>query len=290
MEDLLKAYISYLDTCKISKSTKEAYISDITDFLNYIAEINVSIDSIDTLIVMSYIQRRNEIASSSLQRKMVVIRNFCRFLIVKGILSKDPTFECENIKVNHKAPKTLSLQEVNLLLSAPDLNTVKGIRDKAMLETMYASGVKVSELLDLKVTDINLELNYLNCTGSNKKERIIPLGSYAVDYVNAYLKYRDSINVSNKSNLFLSLKGERMTRQAFWKMIKAYAKIAKIEKEIDSSTLRNSFAVHLLQNGADIKSLQEFLGFKEAASIQRYADATEKLRLAEVYKNSHPRA
>lgn len=290
MDDLLEKYISYLNTCNISKNTKNAYISDITDFINFILQKNESINSIDTLTIMSYIHMQNEKASSSLQRKMVSIKNFCRFLISKDILSKDPTLGCNNIKVIHRSPKILSLQEINLLLSIPDLNTIKGIRDKAMLETMYASGLKVSELLDLKVSDINLELGYLSCTGSKNNERIIPLGSYSVKYIKTYLNIRDKINSESKSNLFLSLKGKRMTRQAFWKMIKYYAKKANIEKEIDSSTLRNSFAVHLLQNGADIKSLQEFLGFKEISSIQKYAEAIEKHRLAEVYKNSHPRA
>lgn len=159
-----------------------------------------------------------------------------------------------------------------------------------MLELMYATGVKITELLNLNIYDINLKFNYIKCRGSKKRERIIPIGSYAINCLKNYLEVRPVINVYNLDYLFLNLKGTQMTRQGFWKIIKFYAKEASIDKEIDSYTLRHSFAVHLLQNGADIKSVQELLGHKDLAATQIYSSISKKSKIAEVYKNAHPRA
>ncbi|NFV70717.1 site-specific tyrosine recombinase XerD, partial [Clostridium botulinum] len=228
-------------------------------------------------------------ANSSIVRNIVSIRNFYKYLIQKNIVSEDPTLGYEIPKIERNIPKILSVEEVDKLLNSPN-SSKKGLRDKAMLELMYATGVKITELLNLDIYDINLKFNYIKCRGSKKRERIIPIGSYAVKCLKNYLEVRPIINAYNLDYLFLNLKGTQMTRQGFWKIIKFYAKEASIDKEIDSYTLRHSFAVHLLQNGADIKSVQELLGHKDLAATQIYSSISKKSKIAEVYKNAHPRA
>jgi integrase/recombinase XerD len=208
----------------------------------------------------------------------------------KGIVSENPVMDYEIPKLKHNIPKILTIEEVDKLLSVPDLTTNKGIRDKAMLEVVYATGMKVTELLNLTIYDINLKLSYIKCRDSKKQERIIPIGSFAVKCIEEYLKIRPHINIYNLDLLFLNLKGVQMTRQGFWKIIKYYADEAGIDKTINAFTLRHSFAVHLLQNGADIKSVQELLGHKDMSATQIYSSISRKNKIAEVYKKFHPRA
>jgi integrase/recombinase XerD len=193
-------------------------------------------------------------------------------------------------KLKRNIPPILTVEEVDKLLQAPDLNTEKGIRDKAMLEVMYATGMKVSELLNITTFDVNLKLCYIKCNGSKNIERIIPIGSYAVNCLNEYLKIRPSLNIYNLDYLFLNLQSTKMTRQGFWKIVKYYAKLSGIKKEINSYTLRHSFAVHLLQNGADIRVVQELLGHRDMATTQIYSTICKKSKIVEVYKKTHPRA
>ncbi len=166
----------------------------------------------------------------------------------------------------------------------------KGCRDKAMLELMYATGIKVSELLNLTIYDINIELLYITCNSGKKNERIIPIGSHAVRCLSKYLEIRSTMNLNNLNLLFLNTKSDKMTRQGFWKIIKEYAKMTNIKKTINCYTLRHSFAVHLLQNGAGITSVQELLGHNSMSTTQIYSTIIKKSKLAEIYKNTHPRA
>jgi integrase/recombinase XerD len=187
-------------------------------------------------------------------------------------------------------PEILTVKEVDKLLSSPDLSTDKGIRDKAMLEVMYAAGMKVMELLNLTIYDIDLKLSYIRCSNSRSKERIVPIGSVAVKYLKNYLRIRPELNLYNLDTLFLNLKGVKMSRQGFWKIVKYYAGESKIDKNINAFTLRHSFAVHLLENGADIKSVQELLGHKDLSATQVYSSVLKRNKIAEIYKKSHPRA
>lgn len=292
MDEFLLRYINYLKSKNMSKNTLDAYKRDIDRFLKFLLFRDEDLKGVDEISVMAFVQElhKNKKANSSIVRNIIAIRNFYKYLNKQGIINEDPVINYEIPKIERNMPQILTLEEVNKLLNAPDLTTEKGIRDKAMLEVMYATGVKVTELLNITTFDINLKLSYIKCRGSKNKERIIPVGSYAVDCINNYLKTRNLLNIYNLDYLFLNLQSTKMTRQGFWKIIKQYAKVAGINKEITSYTLRHSFAVHLLQNGADIKSVQELLGHKDMAATQIYSSISRKSKIAEVYKKAHPRA
>ncbi len=276
----------------MSKNTMDAYVRDIDKFFNFIKDRKESVEKVEIISIMAYVQYLQKAgkAVSSIVRNIVSLRNFYKYLMLKGIVNENPILYYQIPKIVHNVPEVLTIEEVDKLLSSPDLSTDKGIRDKAMLEVMYAAGMKVMELLNLTLYDINLKLSYVKCSNSKNNERIVPIGSVAVKYLKKYLDIRPELNVYNLDILFLNLKGVKMSRQGFWKIIKYYAKEAKIDKNINAFTLRHSFAVHLLQNGADIKSVQELLGHKDLSATQIYSSVLKRNKIAEVYKKSHPRS
>jgi integrase/recombinase XerD len=293
MNELVLKYMCDLKNKNLSKNTLDAYGRDLKFFADFLDERNEDIKQIDEMTIMAYVQHLKKMgkANSSIMRSTVSIRRFYKDLLRKDIVSKDPIIKYESIKPEKKTlPQILTVEEVNTLLEIPDLSTNKGIRDKAMLEVMYGTGLKVSELINIKISDINMKLNYLKCRGSRKRERVIPFGSYALKCLEQYIKIRDEINIYNLNNLFLNVRGSVMSRQGFWKIVKFYVSEAKIEKSITPNTLRHSFAVHLLQNGADIKSIQELLGYSDIAAAEVYYNISKKSKLYEVYKKTHPRA
>ncbi|WP_050607578.1 site-specific tyrosine recombinase XerD [Clostridium niameyense] len=291
MSSVLEGYLKELQRKSLSKNTIDAYNRDITKFKEFATTREEDLKSATTVTIMAYVQHLEKTghATSSIVRNIVSIRNFYKYLIKKGIVLEDPTLSYDIPKVQRNIPKILSVEEVDALLNSPD-NSKKGLRDKAMLELMYATGTKVTELLNLTIYDINLKFNYIKCRGTKSKERIIPIGSYAVNCLKEYLQVRPELNIYNLDYLFLNLKGTQLTRQGFWKIIKHYAKETGIDKAINAYTLRHSFAVHLLQNGADIKSVQELLGHRDLAATQIYSTISRKSKIAQVYKNAHPRA
>jgi integrase/recombinase XerD len=292
MEHTIKDYHEALMKDGLSKNTMEAYIRDISIFLEFLSSSNLDITRIDKMTMMAYIQslQKSGHAASSIARNIISVRKFYKFLIKRGTVSQDPTYNYEMPKMKRNLPEILTVEEVDILLSVPDITTFSGKRDKAMLEVMYATGVKVTELLDLTMYDINLKLQYIKCKGIRNKERIIPFGKYAAKYLEDYILSRTNKKDYNTNIVFLNSRGNRMTRQGFWKILKQYADIAKINKPLNTYTIRHSFAVHLLQNGADIRSIQELLGNSGMASIQMYTNISERNKLSEVYKKSHPRA
>lgn len=285
-------YVEKLRKKKLSENTIEAYERDIKRYLQFLNSRNESIQESDTITIMAYVQelQKSKMANSSIVRSIISIRGFYIFLMSKGLVEDDPTYKYEVPKIKRDIPKVLTVEEVDKLLNMPDLNSHKGIRDKAMLEVMYATGIKVTELLNLNIYSLNLKLGYIKCKGTKEKERIIPIGSYAVNCIEEYLKIRPELNINNLDYLFFNSQGNRLTRQGFWKIIKEYAKDAKIKKNINLYTLRHSFAVHLLQNGADIRIVQELLGHTSIAATQIYSSITKKSRIAEIYNKTHPRA
>lgn len=292
MNSSIKKYMILLEKKNFSKNTIDAYKRDLVRFENFILEKNADLEVITQLDLMQYVQslQKNNLAASSIARNIVSLRRFYRYLKNRNIIIDNPIIEFKSPKIKRVIPQILTVDEVDRLLSIPDVGINKGIRDKAMLEVMYAAGLKVTELINLKVADVNLKLSYIKCTGSKNMERIIPIGTFAIKQLESYYKIRPLINKKYLGYLFLNLKGESLSRQGFWKIIKEYALLAGIEKNIDSNTLRNSFAVHLLQNGADIKTVQELLGHKELSATLFYSNLTKKSRIAEVYKKFHPRA
>ena len=292
MNDLVQEFTRNVRNRKLSENTIDAYKRDLERFNDFLHSREENLKEIDELTIMAYVQSLKKLgkADSSIIRNIISIRNFYKYLVLKGIIDKNPADNYDIPKNKRQLPQILSIEEVDRLLNTPDISSKKGLRDKTMLEVMYATGIKVTELLDLKSFDVNTKLGFIRCHGSNNKERIIPIGSYAINCLKEYVKCREEINFLNSDLLFLNLKGSKMTRQGFWKIVKEYAKDAGIDKNLNLYTLRHSFAVHLLQNGADIKSVQELLGHSDMSSTQVYSMISKKNKLAQVYLKAHPRA
>lgn len=292
MKKLLSIYMESLQKNKLTRNTVEAYTRDVKRFIEFMEFRNEIAETAEDITIMAYAEhlRKEGCANSSIARSIISIRNYYKYLIRNGFADQDPTAYFSNPKIKRDIPQILSVEEIDELLNQPEELSLKGSRDKAMLELMYATGIKVSELLNLTVYDVNLELLYIRCNGGKKNERIIPIGTHATRCISKYLKVRAEINLNNLSLLFFNIKGDKMTRQGFWKIIKEYAKKANIKKTINSYTLRHSFAVHLLQNGADISAVQELLGHNSMATTQIYSTISKKSKIAEMYKNAHPRA
>ena len=231
-------------------------------------------------------------ATSTVSRNLASIRSFYQFSINKGYIKEDPTYNLRSPRQDRKLPEILTPKEVDLLLSQPDVSDFKGVRDKAMLELLYATGIRVSELVDLNINNINYEIGYIALSGDSLQERVIPVGKVALDNLKTYFsEYRTQVlKNTNEKALFLNFQGKRLTRQGFWKIIKHYTEKTNINKKITPQTLRHSFAVHLLQNGADLKSVQEMLGHSDISTTQIYSFATNDNKLREVYNKAHPRA
>ncbi|KAB3527374.1 site-specific tyrosine recombinase XerD [Alkaliphilus serpentinus] len=294
MEELLSKFANYLQEDKqLSNNTLESYRRDIYQFSNYLQDNKItSYKGTSKTTIISYIIHMQNLgkAPTTISRNLASIRCFYQFLLLYKVIDKDPTLNLEGPKTEKKLPATLTLEEIDLLLKQPSESSPKGIRDKAMLELLYATGIRVSELIELNLQDINIEMGYIKCLKGNR-ERVIPIGSIALKVLDHYLKEaRGSFILKDyEESLFLNYQGNRLTRQGFWKIIKAYTKEAKINKQITPHTLRHSFAIHLIQNGADLKSVQEMLGHSDISTTQIYMQYTRN-KLKDVYKKAHPRA
>lgn len=295
MNLLLDKFTDYIGSVrKLSDNTVESYCRDIKQYIEYIESKNIhSFKNTNKTTVITYLLylQKNGRATSTISRSLASIRAFYQYLTSERILDRDPTVDLESPKVEKKLPTILSGKEVELLLDQPDLNTAKGTRDKSVLELLYATGIRVSELVALDLDDINLELGYLKCCKNNDKERIIPVGTIALEILGRYIRdvRPGLLRGKPETALYVNYKGERLTRQGFWKIIKGYKNKAKINKDITPHTLRHSFAAHLIENGADLKSVQEMLGHSDISTTQVYAQIT-KNRIKEVYNKAHPRA
>lgn len=295
MNLLLDKFTDYIGSVrKLSDNTVESYCRDIKQYIEYIESKNIhSLKNTNKTTVITYLLylQKNGRATSTISRSLASIRAFYQYLTSERIIDRDPTVDLESPKVEKKLPTILSGEEVELLLDQPDLNSAKGTRDKSMLELLYATGIRVSELVALDLDDINLELGYLKCCKNNDRERIIPVGTIALDILGRYISdvRPGLLRGKNETALYVNYKGERLTRQGFWKIIKGYKNKAKINKDITPHTLRHSFAAHLIENGADLKSVQEMLGHSDISTTQVYAQIT-KNRIKEVYNKAHPRA
>ena len=276
-----------------SENTIASYLRDLRNFFDYIKSIGVtSAEKVNSTNIISYmysLQKTNR-ASSTVSRNLASLRAYFTYLFTKGIIKENPTLGLEAPKVEKKAPEVMSPSNVELLMSQPDVSDIKGIRDKAMLEVSYATGMRVTELINIKLEDINLEKEYIICNAKDRP-RIIPIGSKAVNSLNEYIQKSRSFLIKNSAEniLFVNCNGSPMTRQGFWKIIKTYAKKANIEGDITPHTLRHSFAAHLIENGCDIQSVQEMLGHADISTTQVYAKINKK-KLSDVYSKSHPRA
>ncbi len=235
--------------------------------------------------------RKRGLATSSLSRHIASMRSFFYFLIQENIITDNPALQLELPRIERKLPRVLTSAEMERLLNQPSLEEPAGIRDKAMLELLYASGVRVSELVSLNVGDFNPEMGFLRCRGKGMKERIVPVGTIAITTVQRYLAQCRPrlVKGGEERSLFVNQHGRRLTRQGFWKILKKYARKAKIPGEVTPHTLRHSFATHLLENGADLRSVQEMLGHSDISTTQIYTQITRR-HIREVYDKTHPRA
>ncbi|MCM3797247.1 site-specific tyrosine recombinase XerD [Caldibacillus thermoamylovorans] len=297
MKDYLKDFLHYLIVEKgLAENTIQSYRRDISAYLIFIEKkLQITdINHVTRVHIMQFLSCLKDEGKSArtIARHIASIRSFHHFLILDKIVDHDPTVHIETPHPELKLPKVLNTDEVDTLLNTPDLTTTLGLRDKAMLELMYATGMRVSELVNLNINDVHLSLGFVRCLGKGNKERIIPIGKMATEALKEYLeKARPKlINQKNKTDsLFMNHHGQRLSRQGFWKILKQIAVKAGIEKELTPHTLRHSFATHLLENGADLRSVQELLGHSDISTTQIYTHVT-KTRLKDVYNQFHPRA
>ncbi len=293
MEKQIKLFLEFLENDKkLSLNTLQSYKRDITQYQEYIDKNGLNYLKIDNEEInkyFEYLKAMNK-KTSTISRNLATIRSFYQFLVKTKKIKKDPTVGVQSPKVEKKIPSILSSQEVELLLEQPKAIDLKGIRDKAMLEFAYATGMRVTEIISLDITDCNLEQGYVVCK-NGFKTRNIPLGSLSLKALKDYIEKARPILIKDDSinALFVNINGKRLTRQGFWKIVKFYKEQAHISKEITPHVLRHSFATHLLQNGADLKAIQTMLGHSDISSTQVYMQFQNE-NLKDIYKKAHPRA
>ena len=281
------------DECHSSDNTVASYVRDMRQLSEFLQE-HFSVELLDAgpdelNAYIDYLHMKDK-SPATITRHIAAMKRFYKFFLAAGDIGSNPAANFVGEKVEKKAPEILTNAEVDLLLSQPKCIDSKGYRDRAMLELLYATGMRVSELIGLDLSDVNLAAAVVHCRGKAKKERLIPIYNKAAVALREYIKFvRPSMIVEGETALFVNIKGQRMTRQGFWKIIKSYQAQAGIEKDITPHTLRHSFAVHLLENGADVRSVQEMLGHVDISSTQIYANIVKK-QLKDVYNKAHPRA
>ncbi|MCI9365269.1 MAG: site-specific tyrosine recombinase XerD [Clostridia bacterium] len=293
MQKQVKNFLNFIENDKkVSQNTLQSYKRDILQYTDYVEENRINYAKVDEDGIKDYLQHMNEIGkkSSTISRSLASIRSFYQYLLRTKKVKRDPTEGIQSPKIEKRIPSVLTSQEVELLLEQPKNVDLKGIRDKAMLEFAYATGMKVTEIISLDLDDINIEEGYVSCKGKDKS-RNIPLGSLSLKALKDYTENSRNILIKdeNVKALFVNTNGQRLTRQGFWKIVKYYKEQAHINKEITPHILRHSFATHLLQNGAELKAIQTMLGHSDISSTQIYMqfqDAT----IQNIYKKAHPRA
>lgn len=294
MTDFIASYREYLTEEKHSSAnTLSSYIRDLTQFQSWLLSTGVTdMRKVKKDTINEYLLHMTHSGKSpaTVTRSTASIKSFYAYMAQCGAVKTNPAKSVVAMKVERKYPEILTNREVELFLEQPKCEDEKGFRDHAMLELLYATGIRVSELIDLDVEDVNLPVGFIHCTG-HSKERIIPLYPTAVKALREYMTSIRPRIVADETQraLFVNMNGARMTRQGFWKIIKHYQAKAEISKDVTPHTLRHSFAVHLLENGADLRSIQEMLGHADISSTQIYTHVIQK-QLKDVYQKAHPRA
>lgn len=293
MQKQIKNFLNFIENDKkVSDNTLQSYKRDILQYEVYVEENNINYLKVNEEDIRNYLKYMNDIGkkSSTISRSLASVRSFYQYLLRVKKIKKDPTEGIQSPKIEKRVPSVLTSQEVELLLEQPKNVDLKGIRDKAMLEFAYATGMKVTEIISLDIDDVNIEGGYVSCKGRDRS-RNIPLGSLSLKALKEYIENSRNILIKDEKvrALFVNTNGQRLTRQGFWKIVKYYKEQAHISKEITPHVLRHSFATHLLQNGADLKAIQTMLGHSDISSTQVYMqfqDAT----IQNIYKKAHPRA
>jgi len=294
MNNLIAQFLDYLSVERgLSRNTIKSYALDLAKFSGYISKRNSkNIKAVTKHDISKYLYflKDSGLAASSISRNLVAIKVFYRFLVTERILKENAASLLESPRIMRSLPEVMNAGEVTKILAVPNTRNLLGTRDKAVLELMYATGMRVSEVVELVLEGLNLDVGFVRCSGKGGKERIVPVGREAKEALSRYLsKSRPKLcGKSQTRHLFLSRLGKKISRQSFWKMLKKYARLAGIKKDITPHTLRHSFATHLLENGADLRSVQEMLGHADISTTQLYTHIN-KTRLKGIHKKYHPR-
>ncbi|MDD4909876.1 MAG: site-specific tyrosine recombinase XerD [Candidatus Omnitrophica bacterium] len=294
MEEFLDTFLDYLSVERgLARNTIISYRKDLSYYLSFLRGRKVAALSDTTkehITDFMFKQKGRGLSANSIARGLAAMRMFYRFLQREKVIPRDPTALLDSPKLWKKIPESLSLNEVEALLNAPNLRNAQGVRDRAILEVMYATGMRASEVVDLKLDNINKDVGFLRCIGKGNKERVIPLGRKAISGVDRYISQARPALLKGRESpyVFLNRFGGRISRQSLWKIIKKYARVANIKKPIKPHIIRHSFATHLLERGADLRSLQEMLGHSDISTTQIYTHV-DRDRLKKVHKLFHPR-
>lgn len=294
MKELIDDFINYLSVERgLANNTILAYRRDLSKYTRYLFKKDMSnADQVKREDITAFMHKQKDggLSAASIARSLAAIKMFHRFLVRERLAKEDPTNLLETPKLWKRIPDVLSSLEIEAMIKASQGRRWQDIRDNAMLELLYASGMRVSELVDLKIENVNIDVGYVRCTGKGRKERIVPIGKRAQAAVRRYLQQARAkfVKTNFTSNLFVSRLGKKISRQSIWKLIKHYANKAKIKKVIKPHTIRHSFATHLLERGADLRSVQEMLGHSDISTTQIYTHV-DKERLRSIHKQFHPR-
>jgi integrase/recombinase XerD len=293
-DQLAERYTNYLLVEKgLSKQTIESYSGDLERYFDFLrTEGRRSVTEEDTSLILKHLinLRKSGLGSRSRARHLITLRGFYRFMTREALIKHDPSQVVDIPKIGLKLPDVLSVGDVQRLLKVPDEGKPKGLRDAAMLELIYAAGLRVSELVNLRLQDINLEVGFVRVMGKGSKERVVPIGNFAREKIASYLTASRPLLSKGAMSiyLFLARAGKPMTRQGFWKLLKGYARMASIRKKITPHSLRHSFASHLLEGGADLRAVQVMLGHADISTTQIYTHVARE-RLKEIHAKYHPR-
>jgi len=295
VKNYIELFLDYLRAERgLSENTISSYANDLKKYTQFLLSKGVNNPSqIEKTHIIEFIEKEKKqgFKLSSIARRISSIKGFHRFLMRERMLNKDVTSTLESLRLWKKVPQVLELSEVERLLSSPNIRKPQGLRDKAIFELLYATGLRVSEVCSLKINDVNLEVGFIKVKGKGGRERIVPLGETALHFLKRYIEEVRPKLLKNRESVFLFISSfkKNLSRQSIWKMIKLYIKKTRIKKEVSPHTLRHSFATHLIERGADLRSVQEMLGHSNISTTQLYTHIN-KVRLKEIYKKFHPRA
>lgn len=292
MKEILKSYEEYLYDSSKSKNTVLAYVTDITLYNKFLKLQKIEVLESDKECISEYIKYLISQGKSerSVNRIIISIRNFYGFLKKKSMISEVPEITYKTSNLSKRIPEILTVDEIDRIINIVDKDSLKGVRDKALLEIMYATGMKVSELTALKIQDVNTEMSFVACKDNKRTDRLIPIGNSAIRALHEYLHERDRLGYLTSPYLFINLNGNKLTRQGVWRIVKSYCERAGISKSVNLNTFRHSFAVHLLENGANVRAVQKLLGNQVLTYMDTYYEIINSDRLNVIYKKSHPRA
>ena len=292
MIEIINKYKNYLLQNDKSENTVYAYVTDVNLYTKFLDKKEMELYSSDNTAVMAYIEYLLNQGKSerSINRIVVSLRSFYGYLKSKSLVTDIPKINYKSSRNTKKLPQILTVEEVDKIIRSVDKDGPKGIRDNALLELMYATGMKVSELIGIKVEDVNLDLSFVKCTDNKHYERLIPIGRSACRAIEDYLNIRDQVAETGVNNLFVNLNGQKLTRQGIWRIVKEYSHRAGINKDVNLNTFRHSFAVHMLQNGANVRAVQKLLGNQVLTYMDTYYEIINSDKINLIYKKSHPRA